>query len=209
MARPVLTPEQRAQLEQRQRSQILRGMAERAAADGYLSVRIADIAKAARVSKSTFYAHFADKEECFVALYSITSDRTIGDMEAAHQAALTAELPWRDHVSAVNRAMLARFASDAALARSLVIDTQAAGPTALEIRRDVTERFAKLVRRVSDGLGRRHDELNRITPPLSLAIVGGNNELIMRALLAEKSLLSAAVRRPIDAMWCAVLTAPR
>ena len=34
---------------------------------------IADVVRVARVSKRTFYEHFADKEACFLALYAETS----------------------------------------------------------------------------------------------------------------------------------------
>lgn len=206
MARPARTPEQRAQRERLQRSRLLQAMAHCAAVDGYAAVRIADIAQAARVSKSTFYAHFPDKETCFVELYSLTSDRIVEEMAVAHREALNRDIPWWEHVSAVNRPMLATLQSNPPLARSLIVDTQGAGPAALEMRRDVTERFAKLVRKVSDGLCRKHDGLSRVTAQLSLAIVGGNNELIMRGLISGRSLLSRGVVGPIDEMWCAVLT---
>lgn len=208
MARRARTPEQRAQLERLQRSRLLQGMAACAAAEGYAAVTIADVAREARVSKSTFYAHFADKQECFVALYSLTSDRLVEGMAAAHRELITQDLPWWEHVHEVNRPMLTTLQSNPPLSRSLVVETQAAGPDALAMRRDVTERFAKVVRRVSEGLRRKHPELQRVTTPLSLAVVGGNNELIMRALISGRSLTSRQVMAPIDDMWCAVLTSP-
>jgi hypothetical protein len=33
---------------------------------GYLAVTVADIVRRARVSRVAFYAHFADKEDCFL-----------------------------------------------------------------------------------------------------------------------------------------------
>jgi AcrR family transcriptional regulator len=33
---------------------------------GYLAVTIADIVRRARVSRAAFYAHFEDKEDCFL-----------------------------------------------------------------------------------------------------------------------------------------------
>ena len=44
---------------------------------GYATVTIADVVGHARVSKRTFYEHFADKEACFLALYSETSDELL------------------------------------------------------------------------------------------------------------------------------------
>ena len=42
---------------------------------GYAATTIADIVRHARVSKRTFYEHFADKEDCLLAGYQHVSDR--------------------------------------------------------------------------------------------------------------------------------------
>ena len=106
MARPALTSEQRRDQEHRQQRQLLRGMAESIGEKGYSATTIADVVRYARVSKSTFYAHFADKEECFVELYSAATDTVLAAMEASDLEAGAAGLPWREHLRAVNRAYL-------------------------------------------------------------------------------------------------------
>ena len=50
------------------------GLAASIAEKGYAATTIADVVRHARVSKRTFYEHFADKEACFLALYSETTD---------------------------------------------------------------------------------------------------------------------------------------
>ena len=45
------------------------GLAAAIADKGYAATTIADIVMHARVSKRTFYEHFADKEACLMALY--------------------------------------------------------------------------------------------------------------------------------------------
>src|ERR1700759_1332785 len=49
-----------------QRQRILRAMVSAAATLGYPNVRVADVVNRARVSRQSFYALFADKEECFL-----------------------------------------------------------------------------------------------------------------------------------------------
>ncbi|WP_051152744.1 TetR/AcrR family transcriptional regulator [Nocardia niigatensis] len=50
-----------------QRGRLLAGMSECVEVKGYRGTTLTDIVGRARVSRSTFYEHFTDKEECFVA----------------------------------------------------------------------------------------------------------------------------------------------
>src|ERR1700722_948203 len=50
-----------------QRERLLRSVLAAVAESGYLAVTVADIVRRARVSRVAFYAHFADKEDCFLA----------------------------------------------------------------------------------------------------------------------------------------------
>jgi AcrR family transcriptional regulator len=57
----------------RQRSDLLKAAVRQAGRKGYEGTRVADIVAEAGLSKSTFYEHFASKEECFVELNRRTS----------------------------------------------------------------------------------------------------------------------------------------
>src|ERR1700693_5927316 len=50
-----------------QRERLLRSVIAAVSESGYLAVTVADIVRRARVSRAAFYAHFADKEDCFLA----------------------------------------------------------------------------------------------------------------------------------------------
>ncbi|MFJ4652642.1 TetR/AcrR family transcriptional regulator [Nocardia sp. NPDC088792] len=50
-----------------QRGRLLEGISECVELKGYAATTLTDIVGRARVSRSTFYEHFANKEECFVA----------------------------------------------------------------------------------------------------------------------------------------------
>jgi AcrR family transcriptional regulator len=60
----------------KQRGDLLRAAGRLAGRTGYEGTRVADIVAEAGLSKSTFYEHFATKEECFVELHR----RTTGQM---------------------------------------------------------------------------------------------------------------------------------
>jgi AcrR family transcriptional regulator len=142
------------------------------------TVTIADIARQARVSKRTFYEHFADKEACFIACYETLSDIVL----KATLDATTGDLPWAKKVRASTRAYLSTLESQPALTRTLMMDIYAAGPEALRVRRQVQKRFADQLRRlVAQG---RKDEPTRarLSPAMATAVIGGINELVLVAV---------------------------
>ena len=79
------------------RARLTAGLAAAIAEKGYAAVTIADVVRSARVSKRTFYEHFADKEACFLALYVETSDELL-ELIAATTA--SAEGPWEGRIGA-------------------------------------------------------------------------------------------------------------
>jgi AcrR family transcriptional regulator len=207
MARPVLTIEQRATQDRRQNRRLLQGMAAAVAERGYAATTISDVVRAARVSKSTFYSCFADKQACYLALYSAAANNVLEAMLTADLEAALADVPPRRHLLAVNDAYLATLAGGDGLTASMLIEVQAIGRPGLEARREVFERFARLVRRVSDGVRRDHPELRRLTPELSTGIVGATNELVMRAIEAGRTAeLVEDVSGAATDVWYAVLT---
>ena len=59
------------------RERLLDGMLEAVNEKGFAETTIADIARHARVSKRTFYEHFATKQDCLLALYVAASERAL------------------------------------------------------------------------------------------------------------------------------------
>ena len=208
MARPVRTSEQRSLQDRRHHRQLLQGMAACVGGRGYGATTIADVVREARVSKSTFYAHFADKEECYVALYSAASNNVLDTMRAADAAAAAAGLAWREHLVAVNAAYLDVLAAGGEVTRSLLVEVQTAGPSALAMRRDVLSRYVRLMRGVCDGLRGEDPQLRPLKPDIALGVVGGVNEVVMATIEAGPV---EAVRGLVEVatdLWAAHLTAP-
>lgn len=208
MARPALTAQQRTQQERRQHRQLLQGMAECIALKGYGATTIADVVRVARVSKSTFYAHFADKEECYVALFSAAANNVLDAMAEADLDAGANGLPWREHLHVVNVAYLDALSAGGGLTRSLLVEVQTAGPAALAMRRDIFGRYVRLMRDVTAGLRRGDPQLRPVGPEVALAIVGGINELVAEAIEDEGVDDLRRLAGVATDLWCAVLTAP-
>src|ERR1019366_7779039 len=81
------------------RLRLVGAMAAVLAEKAYSTVTIADVARQARVSKRTFYEHFADKEACFIAVYATLSDIVL----KATFDATAGNLPWATKLRASTR----------------------------------------------------------------------------------------------------------
>jgi AcrR family transcriptional regulator len=160
------------------RGRILWALATCMAEKGYQATTIADIARAGRVSKTVVYTHFRDKEHCLLELYSRATDRVLETVHGAQVAA--ADLPWRDRVRAVVTTYLDTLAGGPAVAWAALVEVQAAGRSALTLRRDVIDRYVDLLTGSAAELAARYpDEVRPISRELVIAAVGGINELML------------------------------
>jgi AcrR family transcriptional regulator len=171
------------------RARLTAGLAEAIAEKGYAAATIADVVRHARVSKRTFYEHFADKEACFLALYSDSSDEMValiaeaawGDGAAGTGAA------WEARAEAAARTYFSRLAAEPALTRAALLEVQAAGPRALKLRREVQGRYARLLIELSARAAAEEDGLRPLSPTMATAVVGALNELMLEAVEADRT----------------------
>ncbi|MBA2506860.1 MAG: TetR/AcrR family transcriptional regulator, partial [Thermoleophilaceae bacterium] len=159
-----------------QRGRILEGMAEAVAAKGYAATTVAHVVARAGVSRQTFYAQFADKEDCFLAAYEVAVDLITGLVEQAEEGAGD----WLARVRAGVHAYLETLAAEPAFARTYLVEVNAAGPRALDRRAEVMDRFAS---RHRESYARAREELAEL-PPLPDAVfdglMGASVELVAR-----------------------------
>jgi AcrR family transcriptional regulator len=162
------------------RGRILWALATCMAQKGYRATTIADIARAGRVSKTVVYAHFRDKEDCLLELYSRATDRVLETVRATQERTHAAGLPWRERLRAVIGAYLEALAAGPAVAWAALVEVQAAGRSALALRRDVVDRYVDLLTGVAAQLQAEHpDEVRPVSRELLLAAVGGINEVLL------------------------------
>jgi len=166
------------------RARLTEGLAAAIAEKGYAAVTIADVVRTARVSKRTFYEHFADKEACFLALYAESSDELL---ELIATATASARGPWEARIGAAARAYFERVAAEPELIRAALLETQAAGPRARVLRREVQRRYAERLRAFSLAAEAEEAGIRALTPALATAVVGGLNELMLEAVEAGQA----------------------
>jgi AcrR family transcriptional regulator len=108
--------------------------------DGYANASAEAIARAAGMSKATFYEHFANKEECILSLFDEATTavmRAIGRSEESMRFA-TYEARVRSRL----QAFLAVLAAYPAESQTLLVEIIGAGPRAAQRRDDMLDRFA-------------------------------------------------------------------
>lgn len=159
-----------------QRARMLEAMAHAVAAKGYAATTVADVVGGAGVSRKTFYEHFRDKEECFLAAWDAGVQVLV---DAVERSTLEAQGEWRAHIRAGVRAYLETLAHQPDFARTFLIEVLAAGPRALERRADVHARFARLLKTLHESYRADHpDEIPELPDEVFIATVGAVNELV-------------------------------
>jgi AcrR family transcriptional regulator len=183
---------------------LIQGFADALAEKGYAATTIADIVRHARVSKRTFYEHFPDKEACLLATYVAATTVTRGAMRAAFDA--HGGRDWATQLDSVLDAYVTALESHPALTRACLVEMAAAGPRALELRRQVHEAFAALLLELVDSVRQRHPELRPISGPLATALVGGIDELLLVQVEGGPRHRLESLRETASELFRAVLT---
>lgn len=164
-ARPSSTPNRLDGYDQAER--ILRALATVVAEKGYPAMTVGDIAARASISLSTFYAHFADKEEAMLAAV----DSGSAQMLATTLPAFRRAPDWPHAVRGAFGSMLAFCAAEPEYTTLGAVDVYAAGRRALEQRDRVMEGMQALL---APGFERNPD----VSPIASEAIGGAIYSMI-------------------------------
>jgi AcrR family transcriptional regulator len=117
--RHALAPEE-VQADQRKR--LIEAVPRVVAKHGYEAMSVADIVKAAAVSRNAFYNNFADKQECFAAAHEACHERLLAILERPCDKGSTVE----ERVETALGAALDLLAAEPAVARLLFIEAPGA-----------------------------------------------------------------------------------
>ncbi len=153
-----------------QRDRLLDGMAQTVTRRGYAATPVAEVLKAAGVSRRTFYEQFADKEDCFLAAYDAIAALCTERLLAGYHAGGN----WEDGIAGAYDALLGTLAAEPDYAHLGVVGVLAAGPRALARREATLRRFARFI----DFTRERAEEAVRPPALVGQAIVGGIHELV-------------------------------
>lgn len=124
-----------------QRGRMLQAMIEVVAERGYARATVADVLRGAGVSRETFYEHFQDKHQCFLA----SLDGAAGLLASEVGDAFADTREPIDRLDAVLGAYLQTLADEPAAARAFLIEAYGAGHQAVMRRVATLNRFVDLV----------------------------------------------------------------
>jgi AcrR family transcriptional regulator len=163
-----------------QRRRLFRAAASVFARVGYADASAEAIAREAGMSKATFYEHFANKEECILALFDRASTLVLGAMaDAAREAGSDP----RERLRAGTRAFLEMLAEYPAAAQTLLVEVIAAGERGAERRDRVMAAFAAVIDAENAAGAARSDDIERLaSSDDAFAVVGAVVELASRQL---------------------------
>lgn len=194
----------REEVAESQRTRLLRATVELGAERGFASLTLTDIVGRAGVARSTFYEHFSDKEQGFLAAFDYAAERVLERVLALGPP------PAGDHPTPVHAyiaQLLDLCLEEPGLVRLVAADAETLGPAAANRQRAIRGRIADGLVSLRDFLRRDQSELAPITHTRALAIVGAITEVLkhsfytsgvdgLRALEPE---LAAAVLALVEA----------
>jgi AcrR family transcriptional regulator len=195
----------REEVEASQRTRLLQATVELGTERGFASLTLADIVGRAGVARSTFYEHFADKQECFLAAFDYAADRVLERVLAIGPP------PTGDHSSPVN-AYIARLLElsleEPGLVRLVAADAEALGPAAAERQRAIRGRLADGLVALREFLRSDDPKLAPISHLRALAIVGAITEVIQHTFYTSGIEALPALQPELATIVLALLEAP-
>ena len=189
-----------------QRERLLRSVIAAVSESGYLAVTVADIVRGARVSRAAFYAHFADKEDCFLAATAAGRELMIVRVVSATRA-LPAGSDDEEVLRVAYRAYLSFLADEPEFARVFYIHMPAAGPRAIDRLVAANGLFADLTRRWHRRARGHHPDWPPVPYEVYLALAGATDELVRSMVRAGRAEALPELGETLVSLHLAVLAA--
>jgi AcrR family transcriptional regulator len=146
---------------------------------GYADTSAEAISREAGMSKATFYEHFANKEECLVALFEYASKAVLGVLV---DAARRAGPDYQDRHRAGLRAILDIVEANPSIAQAILVETVGAGPRLAELRDRALNTVAQVMYAETVRGAERSGGPAFASADEAFAIVGATFELVSRQL---------------------------
>ena len=154
----------RARASEIQRGRILSAAVEVVEEVGYSRMTVTQVIGRARVSRKTFYDVFADREDCFVAVF----EHALSGVKLRASEAYELEPGWREGIRSALATLLSFIDEEPALARLCIVEALGAGERVLERRSQVLAELAEVIDR-----GRLAASATRNPPEITAEAVVG------------------------------------
>jgi AcrR family transcriptional regulator len=146
---------------------------------GYAEASAEAISRQAGMSKATFYEHFANKEECLVAMFEHASAKLLNELVTASRGA---DRGYEDRHRAGLRAILDSIDSNPTMAQAILVETVGAGPRVAELRDAALNKIAEVMYEQTVRAAELTGGPAFSSPDEAFAIVGATFELVSRQL---------------------------
>jgi AcrR family transcriptional regulator len=173
--RQVMSPEQNAL---HQRARLQGAMVAAIAQNGYAGTTIKQLVSLAGVSRTTFYKHFADKEQCFLATYDMIATLSTERISRAYRE----QNGWRERLVAGFQSFAEIVVVERDASHLVLVDALGAGHRVLEHRDRMIGVFELMFRQSFDDA----PEKAIVTDTTIRAIVSGIRRVAYRRLLSDE-----------------------
>jgi len=160
------------------RDRILTAMIRVVGRKGYDATAVADVIEEAGTSRTTFYKHFEDKHDCFLAAYDAMVERVFATVVAECEG----EQPWLPRVRKGLATLVEIFSREPELARTALVEVAAAGAEARQRHWDAVARLTAYL-----DAGRKLDSGADLPEHISTMAVGAVSGLIFDELVAGRT----------------------
>jgi AcrR family transcriptional regulator len=146
---------------------------------GYAEASAEAISREAGMSKATFYEHFANKEECILALFDEAATEVTRALVSAQVGDAAS---YEERVRGNVHAFLGILAEYPNSAQTLLVEIIGAGPRAAERRDAILDLFADGLMRDNARMAERYGSPRFASKDDAFAIIGAIVELVSRQL---------------------------
>ncbi|WP_026912162.1 TetR/AcrR family transcriptional regulator [Patulibacter minatonensis] len=187
------------------RARLLEGMAAAVRRSGLRGSTVADVVTLARVSRRTFYQHFSDLIDCYLALMDATGDLLL---ESARRA-VAGDGPVHERIDRAIAGYLAMLDDDPELSRSYWTEYHLTGERGLAGVVSANDRTATLLHELAADLRAAAGIDEPLPFEVAVMLTGSLREMVLQQFLHDRPL---AESRPIVSWLVQLVTlapAPR
>jgi AcrR family transcriptional regulator len=189
-----------------QRRRLFEAAAAVFARSGYAEASAEAISREAGMSKATFYEHFANKEECILALFDEAATEVT---RALVNASADDASSYEERVRGGIHAFLDTLAAYPDSTQTLLVEIIGAGPRAAERRDAILDLFADGLLRDNARMAVRFGNARFVSKDDAFAIIGAIVELVSRQLRTGVPAHLADLELVIMRLIFGMLAAPR
>lgn len=167
----------RDEAEKNQQERLFAAMVATVSKKGYEATTVADLVQLSGVSRSAFYRHFSDKQECFISAAETLLGPTLEVVERAGEGSTGEE-----RTRLVLEAFLELIAAQPAAAKMCFVEIYAAGPEGVAVVDRTLDTFEGFVTDLFDGIPGREG----MPSPMVRAMIGGLQKVVHKRLYRDE-----------------------